>query len=101
MRLSLRRPSDPDGLHPPATIDWEKPDDLLTLLPDRLPRFKPGEVAFYRFVVYNAQALARQAQGALVKLEMVMPSTSLFLSFDAFKSKSSALASHQCALRTE
>ncbi|MDQ3746699.1 MAG: hypothetical protein M3444_20200, partial [Acidobacteriota bacterium] len=35
--------------------------------------FRPGDVAFYRFVVYNAQALARQQQqqGAQLKLEIM------------------------------
>ena len=47
------------------------------LIPGRAT-FKPGEVAFYRFVVYNAQALARQAQGALVKLEIMQGETRVY-----------------------
>lgn len=33
--------------------------------------FRPGDAVFYRFVVYNAQALAGQQQGAQLKLEIV------------------------------
>ncbi len=41
--------------------------------------FKPGDVAFYRFVVYNAQALARQQQqGAQLKLEIMQGETRVY-----------------------
>jgi len=56
-----------------ASADESRP----RLIPGRAT-FKPGEVAFYRFVVYNAQALARQAQGALVKLEIVQGETRVY-----------------------
>jgi VWFA-related protein len=47
------------------------------LIPGRAT-FRPGEVAFYRFVVYNAQALARQQQGAMVKVEIVQGETRVY-----------------------
>ncbi|HYY93747.1 MAG TPA: VWA domain-containing protein, partial [Pyrinomonadaceae bacterium] len=41
--------------------------------------FKPGDVAFYRFVVYNAQALARQQQqDAQLKLEIMQGETRVY-----------------------
>ena len=41
--------------------------------------FRPGDVAFYRFVVYNAQALARQQQqGAQLKLEIMQGETRVY-----------------------
>ena len=43
MRRSLRRDADPSGKTVPATLAIRRPDDLLPLLPSRLPRFKPGD----------------------------------------------------------
>jgi VWFA-related protein len=40
--------------------------------------FRPGDVAFYRFVVYNAQALAPQQQGAQLKLEIMQGETRVY-----------------------
>lgn len=42
IRRSLRRASDPTGTTVPADLVPKKADDLLRLLPARLPRFKPG-----------------------------------------------------------
>lgn len=46
VRRSLRRPEDPTGKTIPAGMRLDKPQDLLALLPDRLPRFKPGARPF-------------------------------------------------------
>jgi formylglycine-generating enzyme required for sulfatase activity len=43
VRRSLRRPADPAGLTLPYLFSLEGPDDVLPLLPSRLPRFKPGD----------------------------------------------------------
>jgi formylglycine-generating enzyme required for sulfatase activity len=43
VRQSLRRPADPSGKTVPATLSLRKPEDLLPFLPQRLPRFKPGD----------------------------------------------------------
>src|SRR5205823_751819 len=40
---SLRRPSDPSGKTVPPQLSLTKADDLIRLLPPRLPRFKPGD----------------------------------------------------------
>ena len=43
VRKSLRRPSDPTGTTCPLELAPAKGDDLLPMLPTRLPRFSPGE----------------------------------------------------------
>jgi formylglycine-generating enzyme required for sulfatase activity len=43
VRRTLRRPDDPEGRSLPPTVSYAGPDDLLPLLPDRLPRFQPGD----------------------------------------------------------
>ena len=43
VRRSLRRASDPSGTTIPAGLVLRKADDLLALLPPRLPRFKEGD----------------------------------------------------------
>src|SRR5262249_45801128 len=43
VRKSLRRPSDPTGTTVPVEMVPAKSDDLINLLPARLPRFKPGD----------------------------------------------------------
>ena len=43
MRQSLRRPADPSGKTVPAGLALRRPEDLLPLLPQGLPRFKPGD----------------------------------------------------------
>jgi serine/threonine protein kinase len=43
LRQSLKRPSDPAGKSLPVTFSLKKPEDLLQLLPTRLPRFQPGD----------------------------------------------------------
>jgi hypothetical protein len=43
IRQSLRCPNNPGGTRPPSRISLNKPEDLLSLLPSRLPRFKPGD----------------------------------------------------------
>jgi formylglycine-generating enzyme required for sulfatase activity len=43
VRRSLRRPSDPTGTTVPATLSLGKPEDLLSFLPPKLPRFKLGD----------------------------------------------------------
>jgi serine/threonine protein kinase/lipoprotein NlpI len=43
VRKSLRRPSDPGGTTVPHELAPSKADDLLAILPARLPRFKPGD----------------------------------------------------------
>jgi eukaryotic-like serine/threonine-protein kinase len=45
IRRSLRRPSDPIGLTVPVTLPLSRSEDLVSLLPSRLPRFKPGDQA--------------------------------------------------------
>jgi tetratricopeptide (TPR) repeat protein len=42
-RQSLRRRDDPRGVTVPANMPLQKAEDLLPFLPQRLPRFKPGE----------------------------------------------------------
>ena len=42
-RQSLRRPADPSGVTVPATLALRQAQDLLPLLPSRLPRFRPGD----------------------------------------------------------
>jgi len=43
VRQSLRRPGDPHGTTVPAMLSLSRPQDLLPLLPSRLPRFQPGD----------------------------------------------------------
>ena len=43
MRQSLRRPADPTGATVPPSLALRRPEDLLPLLPQKLPRFKPGD----------------------------------------------------------
>src|SRR5262249_6936476 len=43
VRKSLKRPSDPTGTTVPLELVPKKADDLVNLLPTRLPRFKPGD----------------------------------------------------------
>ena len=43
MRRSLRRSEDDTGTTVPANLPLSNPEDLLRLLPDRLPRFKSGD----------------------------------------------------------
>lgn len=43
MRQSLRRPADPGGLSMPLSLVFDEPDQVLPLLPARLPRFQPGD----------------------------------------------------------
>ncbi|MBI1914837.1 MAG: Hsp70 family protein [Planctomycetes bacterium] len=43
LRRSLRRPADPSGRTVPASLVLLRPEDLLTLLPARPPRFKAGD----------------------------------------------------------
>jgi len=43
VRQSLRTPADPTGTTLPATRSLRTPKDLLSFLPPRLPRFKPGD----------------------------------------------------------
>jgi formylglycine-generating enzyme required for sulfatase activity len=43
VRRSLRRPSDPAGVNPPPLLALDEPDEVLSLLPDALPRFQPGD----------------------------------------------------------
>jgi VWFA-related protein len=40
--------------------------------------FRPGDVVFYRLVVYNAQSLAGQQQGAQLKLEIMQGETAVY-----------------------
>jgi parallel beta-helix repeat protein len=42
VRQSLRRPADPTGTTVPGTLSLKAADDLIPLLPARLPRFQPG-----------------------------------------------------------
>jgi eukaryotic-like serine/threonine-protein kinase len=43
IRQSLRRPSDPFGLTVPPSLSLQRPEDLLVFLPNRWPRFQPGD----------------------------------------------------------
>src|SRR5262245_40628795 len=43
VRRSLRRPADPSGMTIPPSLVLQRPEDLLTLLPSRPPRFKAGD----------------------------------------------------------
>jgi serine/threonine protein kinase len=43
VRQSLRRPADPTGTTVPATLSLRRAEDLLPFLPQRLPRFRPGD----------------------------------------------------------
>jgi eukaryotic-like serine/threonine-protein kinase len=43
VRQSLKRPADPSGTTVPASLALSKIQDILPLLPARLPRFRPGE----------------------------------------------------------
>src|SRR5262249_20952138 len=43
VRRSLKRPADAKGLSVPAYMHLSKPEDLASLLPTKLPRFKPGD----------------------------------------------------------
>jgi formylglycine-generating enzyme required for sulfatase activity len=45
LRQVLRRPGDIAGTSVPQQLPIGKPDDWLILLPDRMPRFAPGDVA--------------------------------------------------------
>jgi hypothetical protein len=46
VRQSLRRPSDPAGTTVPPNFTFGQPENLLRFLPNRLPKFKPGEYPF-------------------------------------------------------
>jgi serine/threonine protein kinase len=46
IRRTLRRPADPTGTTVPATRHFNRPEDLLRLLPPRPPRFRPGQRPF-------------------------------------------------------
>jgi formylglycine-generating enzyme required for sulfatase activity len=43
VRQSLRRPADPAGVSLPLSLSLVEPDDVLPLLPARLPRFQAGD----------------------------------------------------------
>lgn len=43
IRQSLRRPADPKGTTVPRGMSMKTPEDLLSVLPSALPRFKPGD----------------------------------------------------------
>jgi serine/threonine protein kinase len=43
VRRTLRRPSDPAGRTVPAGLPLRRAEDLIPLLPDRTPRFQPGD----------------------------------------------------------
>ena len=43
IRQTLRRPADLTGLSAPAGLSLQRPEDLLLFLPQRLPRFQPGD----------------------------------------------------------
>src|SRR5262245_13009404 len=43
IRQSLRSPSDPTGTVVPSSVSLSTPADLVTFLPSRLPRFRPGD----------------------------------------------------------
>jgi len=40
---TLRRPDDPTGKTLPDQLTFQKSDDLIAFLPERMPRFKPGD----------------------------------------------------------
>ncbi len=42
-RQAMRRPEDPSGMTVRAELEVEHPQDLLRLIPTRLPRFAPGQ----------------------------------------------------------
>ncbi len=42
IRHTLRRPDDPNGSTVPASYKLERPEDLVPLLPERLPHYQPG-----------------------------------------------------------
>jgi len=44
LRQALRRPGDALGTSVPENLSFRKPEDWLVFLPDRLTRFKPGDV---------------------------------------------------------
>ncbi len=43
IRQTMRRPSDPTGTTVPPSMAMRGPDDILTILPTRMPRFHPGD----------------------------------------------------------
>jgi formylglycine-generating enzyme required for sulfatase activity len=43
VRASLSRPADPSGRTLPGNFRLDQPEGLIPLLPDRLPRFRPGD----------------------------------------------------------
>jgi serine/threonine protein kinase len=43
IRQSFKRPTDARGLSLPARLALDRPEDLLSFLPARLPRFQPGD----------------------------------------------------------
>jgi TPR repeat protein len=43
VHLSLRRPDDPRGVTVPANLPLQRAEDLIPFLPQRMPRFKPGD----------------------------------------------------------
>ncbi len=43
IQASLRRPDDPSGRTVPPGLSLRRADDLKQFLPDRMPRFKPGD----------------------------------------------------------
>ena len=43
VRQTLRRPADPSGKTVPAGLALSRAEDLIPLLPTRLPRFRPGD----------------------------------------------------------
>jgi serine/threonine protein kinase len=43
LRQTLKRPADPRGLSLPISLSLQRPEDWLTFLPTRLPRFKTGD----------------------------------------------------------
>jgi serine/threonine protein kinase len=43
VRRSLKRPADATGRTVPPSFSLDRPEQLLTMLPARLPRFKPGD----------------------------------------------------------
>jgi hypothetical protein len=45
IQASMRRPDDPTGRTIPAGVVLRKADDLRPFLPDKMPRFKPGDLA--------------------------------------------------------
>ena len=45
IQTSMRRPEDPTGRSVPANFTFDKPESLAPFVPDRLPRFRKGDVA--------------------------------------------------------